>query len=35
MLAGLVLWFEEGFDLPDLNEAQALIQELASETEQN
>jgi hypothetical protein len=28
MLADLVAWFSEGFDLPDLCEAQALLQEL-------
>ncbi len=35
MLAGLVAWFSEGFDLPDLREAQVLLQELSSESEQN
>lgn len=35
MLAGLVAWFGEGFDLPDLRQAQALIEALAPETEQN
>lgn len=31
MLVNLMAWFGEGFDLPDLREAQALIQELARE----
>ena len=35
MLAGLYAWFGEGFDLPDLREAQALIRELAREQEQH
>jgi len=35
MLADLVAWFSEGFDLPDLCEAQALLQELSSETGPN
>ncbi len=35
MLAGLVAWFGEGFDLPDLRQAQALIEALTPETEQN
>ena len=29
MLAEIYNWFTEGFDLPDLNEAKALLEELA------
>ena len=35
MLAGLYAWFSEGFDLLDLCEARALLEELVPETEQN
>jgi hypothetical protein len=28
MLADIYTWFTEGFDLPDLNDAKALIDEL-------
>ena len=33
MLTGLYNWFSEGFDLPDLREARAMLQELTHETE--